>query len=97
MVLFKSSSFRRSFFSFSFIILTFQFLYSQENHYWIQQHGPTSTFLAGAVTGGVRDNSSLFYNPGAAAFTEGFNLSLQSDAIFYEGDVRRYFWGVVKR
>jgi hypothetical protein len=55
---------------------------AQENHYWTSQFGPTSTFLGGAVTGGVRDNSLIFYNPGAAAFTSGFNLSLQSDAVY---------------
>ena len=62
--------------------LFFTNLEAQDNHYWNNQFGPTSTFLGGAVTGGVRDNSLLFYNPGAAAFTSQFNLSLQSDALF---------------
>ncbi len=69
-----------------FILILFlcfpKYLFSQENHYWATQFGPNSTFLGGAVTGGVRDNSLLFYNPGAAAFTSTFNLSLQSDAVF---------------
>jgi len=56
----------------------------QDAHYWFKQHGPTSNFLGGAVTGGVRDNSHIFYNPGASAFTTDFNLSIQSDAISYE-------------
>ena len=68
----------------SFLFLSFIFftVESQENHYWTNQFGPTSTFLGGAVTGGVRDNSLIFYNPGAAAFTSQFNLSLQSDALY---------------
>ena len=57
---------------------------AQDAHYWRHQFGPTSTFLGGAVTGGVRDNSNIFYNPGAAAFTSNFNLSLQTDAIYNE-------------
>ena len=57
---------------------------AQENHYWAKQHGPTSTSLGGAVTGGVRDNSHIYYNPGASAFTSTFNLSIQSDAFFFE-------------
>ena len=57
---------------------------AQDNHYWINQYGPTSTLLGGAVTGGVRDNSLIFYNPGAAAFTSNFNLSIQSDVVYYE-------------
>ena len=69
-----------------FLLVTFfsWTTFGQESHYWKNQHGPTSNFLGGAVTGGVRDNSHIFYNPGAAAFTTNFNISLQSDALFYE-------------
>lgn len=56
---------------------------AQDAHYWNKQHGPTSNFLGGAVTGGVRDNSAIFYNPGATAFTTDFTLSIQSDAVSY--------------
>lgn len=69
---------------FLIIIFSCASVKSQEANYWNKQHGPTSNFLGGAVTGGVRDNSSIFYNPGASAFTTDFNLSIQSDAISYE-------------
>jgi len=78
----KRKSRNRKVLSFLFLSLIYFVARTQENHYWTNQFGPTSTFLSGAVTGGVRDNSLIFYNPGAAAFTSEFNLSLQSDALF---------------
>jgi long-subunit fatty acid transport protein len=57
---------------------------SQDDHYWSQQFGSISTSLGGAVVGGVRDNSAIYYNPGAQAFLDNPNLSV--DANLYRLD-----------
>ena len=56
----------------------------QDDHYWTQQFGATSTAMGGAVVGGVRDNTAVFYNPGALGFIENSNLSV--DANLYKLD-----------
>jgi long-subunit fatty acid transport protein len=56
----------------------------QDDHYWSQQFGAVSTSMGGAVVGGVRDNSAIFYNPGAQAFID--NPSLSVDADLYKID-----------
>ncbi|MEJ2538611.1 MAG: hypothetical protein P8188_01290 [Gemmatimonadota bacterium] len=40
---------------------------AQDSHYWSEQYGTRSALLGGALIGSVRDLSSTFYNPGAAA------------------------------
>ena len=57
---------------------------AQDNHYWSQQYGAESTLLGGAMTGGVTDNSAVFYNPGVIAFIT--NPSLSVDANVYRID-----------
>ncbi|MCX6281237.1 MAG: hypothetical protein NTU51_04685 [Bacteroidetes bacterium] len=52
---------------------------SQENHYWSQQFGAVSTLMGNAVIAGTRDNSAAFYNPGAIAFIEYPNLSVDGN------------------
>jgi hypothetical protein len=56
----------------------------QDDHYWSQQFGAVSTSMGGAVVGGVRDNSAIYYNPGAQAFIDNPNLSV--DANLYRLD-----------
>ena len=56
----------------------------QDDHYWSQQFGATNTSMGGAVVGGVRDNSAIYYNPGAQSFIE--NPSLSVDANLYKYD-----------
>lgn len=58
-------------------------IYSQ-NHYWSQQYGPRSSMLGGTVVGGVRDNSALYYNPGAFGFVESENLSISANVYGFE-------------
>jgi len=58
--------------------------FSQDDHYWAQQYGAVSTLMGGAVVGGVRDNSAIFYNPGALSFIKFPNLSV--DANVYKID-----------
>lgn len=54
--------------------------HAQDNHYWTRQYGAKSSLMGGAVVAGVRDNSAVFYNPGAAGFVERSNISVSADA-----------------
>jgi len=56
------------------------FSFSQDRHYWYQQYGGRSSLLGGAVVGDVRDNSSVYYNPGAIGFIENNMLSISANA-----------------
>lgn len=51
-----------------------------QNSYWTQQYGPRSSLMSGAVVAGVRDNSALYYNPGALGFNEHNHLSISANA-----------------
>lgn len=57
---------------------------AQDNHYWAQQYGATGTLMGGAMTGGVNDNSAIYYNPGVLGFID--NPSLSVDANVYRMD-----------
>ena len=57
---------------------------AQDTHYWTQQYGTKSSLLGGAAIGGVRDNSGIYYNPGAIGFIENKNLSISANA--YQAD-----------
>lgn len=41
--------------------------WAQDSHYWAEQYGTRASLLGGALIGSVRDLSSTYYNPGAAA------------------------------
>lgn len=57
---------------------------AQDSHYWAQQYGATSTLMGGAMTGGVSDNTAIYYNPGVLSFID--NTSLSVDANVYKMD-----------
>lgn len=58
-----------------FVVIIFSFeCRSQDNQYWTQSYGTTSTLLGGIVIGSVSDLGATFYNPG--------NLSLTDDPNF---------------
>ncbi len=59
-------------------------VHGQINHYWTNQFGAKSTLLGGAVVGNVRDNSSIFYNPGGLAFIENSSISVDGDAVYLD-------------
>jgi len=58
-----------------FVVIIFSFeCRSQDNQYWTQSYGTTSSLLGGIVIGSVSDLGATFYNPG--------NLSLTDDPNF---------------
>ena len=53
---------------------------AQDTQYWTQAFGTKSMLMGGAVVGGVRDNSAVYYNPGALGFNPHNDLSITADA-----------------
>jgi hypothetical protein len=51
---------------------------SQDTHYWTHQFGTRSALLGGAVVGGMRDNSMIYYNPAAIAFIDSSSFSINA-------------------
>jgi len=69
-----------------FIVFSFVFFpIMAQNHYWNQQYGATNTLCGGAEVAGVRDNSALFYNPGAMGFITTNKISLSAN--IYEANI----------
>ncbi|HUQ96114.1 MAG TPA: hypothetical protein VM010_00510 [Chitinophagaceae bacterium] len=52
---------------------------AQDTHYGTHQFGTRSALLGGAVVGGVRDNSMIFYNPAAIAFIDTSSFSITAN------------------
>lgn len=59
-------------------------IHGQESHYWMTQVGARSTMLCGAVVGSVRDNSAIYYNPGAQAFINNSSFAVVGDVFFHD-------------
>ena len=57
-------------------------LCAQETHYWAQQQGSISTLMGGASVASIRDNSSIFYNPGLMSFNKNSSLSISANTYF---------------
>lgn len=57
---------------------------AQDNHYWNNQYGTRSALMGGAVVGGVRDTSAIYYNPGALGFIDNPSLSVSANAYKFE-------------
>jgi len=70
------------FFFINFLLILFS-AKGQEFNYWTQQVGSRSSMLSGAVTAGCRDNSAIFYNPGALAYINNSSLSVVGNVYFY--------------
>lgn len=52
---------------------------AQDTHYASNQFGARSALMGGAVVGGMNDNTAIFYNPGALAFTDTGTLSINAN------------------
>jgi len=63
-----------------FNVLLVKPLTAQDSHYWTQQFGSRSALMGGAVVGGVRDNSAVYYNPGALAQMDSLTVSVSANA-----------------
>jgi len=72
------------FIPFIILLVTFHNIQAQTNHYWNQQFGAKSSLRAGAVAGGVDDNSAVYYNPAAMAFIESNTLSVNANAYRFD-------------
>ena len=57
---------------------------AQDNNYWNLMPGSRSSVMGGAVVGGVRDNSAIFYNPGALGFVDSNTISVNASLYNYE-------------
>lgn len=53
---------------------------AQDYHYWSEQFGTRASFLGGAATAGLNDNSDVYYNPAAMAYIEKPSLSISVNA-----------------
>ncbi|WP_336515352.1 hypothetical protein [Pollutibacter soli] len=62
------------------ILLHSDILVAQDTHYWTNQYGTKSVLMGGAVVGGIKNNTSLFYNPGALGFIDTSSLSINANA-----------------
>ncbi|MFC2106786.1 OmpP1/FadL family transporter [Bacteroidota bacterium] len=51
----------------------------QDYHYWSEQFGAEAHLMGGAVVAGDRDNSAIFYNPGAVGFIKGNSVSVNAN------------------
>lgn len=67
-----------------FVLLLFNFIvfanHAQDTHYWTNQYGTKSVLMGGAVVGGIKNNTSLFYNPGSLGFIDTSSLSINANA-----------------
>ena len=65
-------------------VLLFGFIgsYAQESNYANYEVGANSTMMGGAVTAGVKDNSAVYHNPGALAFVENSNITLETGYLY---------------
>ncbi len=68
-----------------FLWVVMPFTIVAQNHYWSQQYGAAATLSGGAEIAGVRDNTALFYNPGAMGMIESNKISISANV--YEAQV----------
>lgn len=62
------------------LLLCVSAAHAQETNYWTHALGTRSALMGGAVVAGVRDNSAIWYNPGALGFITNPSLSISANA-----------------
>jgi hypothetical protein len=60
---------------------------AQERNFWTNQYGARSALRGGAVVGGVRDTSAVYYNPAGLALIDQESLSVSATAYAF-GELR---------
>jgi hypothetical protein len=60
-------------------LLAYTLALAQDTHYGTHQFGTRSALMGGAVVGGTRDNSMIFYNPAAIAFIDSNSFSVNAN------------------
>lgn len=70
-----------------FYLISNNLLLAQDTHYWTNQYGTKSALLGGAVVGGIKNNTAIFYNPGALGFIDTASLSINANAYSSENIV----------
>lgn len=58
--------------------------WAQDAHYWTNQYGTKAALLGGAVVGGIKDNSAVYYNPAALSFIDTASIGLNANLIRME-------------
>lgn len=53
-------------------------LEAQDNHYWWMKYGGEASGMGSAVIAGTRDNSAVFYNPGAIGMIDDLSISVNA-------------------
>jgi len=64
---------------YSLFILSFLFfipVFAQDNNYWNQM--PGTALMGGAVVGGIRSNSAVYYNPAALSYIDSNTISVSA-------------------
>jgi hypothetical protein len=59
-------------------------LFAQDSHYWTNQYGPRGSILGNSIIGSVKDNSSIYYNPGYLALVDTNNISISASIYQYD-------------
>ncbi len=57
---------------------------AQDTHYWTNQFGPRGSILGNSIIGSVKDNSSIYYNPGYLAMVDSNNISISASIYQYD-------------
>ena len=64
--------------------LCINILFAQDTHYWTNQFGPKGSILGNSIFGSVKDNSSIYYNPGYLALVDSDNISISASVYQYD-------------
>lgn len=66
--------------SFLFVAFFVDIVSAQDTHYWTHQYGTRSVLMGGAVVGGIKNNTAIFYNPASLGFIDTASLSINANA-----------------